>query len=103
MELTQERFSAMERRMDTREGFDQTFELSAMQSGASGSVRCRARGLDISPRGIGLLTDYPLVRGMVLRLMLPVSGTGAIVPVFGEVAWVDPAGGQVRAGLRFLR
>ena len=103
MEPIQERLSVMERRMEAREGFDHSFELSAMQSGASGSVRCRARGVDISLHGIGLFTDYPLVRGMVLRLMLPVSGTGAIVPVFAEVAWVDRAIGRFRAGLRFLK
>ncbi len=78
------------------------FELSAIEPGAPGGTTCKAQGLDISSYGLGLLTDYPLVRGMVLRLVLPAHESAA-VPVFAEVAWSDPVGGRFRAGLRFLQ
>ncbi len=61
-----------------------------------------AWGIDISSRGLGLTTEYALVRGTVLRLVFP-AAKGADVPVLAEVAWSDPAEGSHRAGLRFLQ
>jgi hypothetical protein len=102
-----ERLSIMEKRMSVREDFTNPFEfeLSASEPGASSGGTCRAQGIDISANGLGLLTDYPLVPGMVLRLVLPTRGVETMIPVFAEVAWAGPAGNsgdQVRAGLRFL-
>ncbi len=61
----------------------------------------KARGVNISPRGLGLLTDCALVKGMVLRLAFPGVDT-TMVPIFAEVVWIDPAGSCSMAGARFL-
>jgi hypothetical protein len=97
----------MEKRMSVREDFNNPFEfeLSATKSDSFGDATCHAEGVDISTHGLGLMTDYPLARGMVLRLVLPVRGVETTIPVFAEVAWArqaDESGNQVRAGVRFL-
>lgn len=97
----------MEKRRSVREDFNNPFEfeLSAIESCSSGDASRSAQGIDISTQGLGLMTDYPLARGMVLRLVLPVRGVETMIPVCAEVAWAglaDESGNQVRAGVRFL-
>ncbi len=94
----------MDRRTAEREGFQGPleFRLSAIESGAARGATCRAYGQDISSKGLGLLTDYPLRRGMVVCLELPAVGRAA-VPVFAEVKWAEPAIGGIKAGVRFLQ
>ena len=75
------------------------FKASAFESA---TVFCKGKALDISSQGLGLLTDYRLNKGMVLRLMLPEYWAGATIPVFAEVAWTCPLTDRFRAGLRFL-
>ena len=93
--------------MSVREDFNNPFEfeLSAIGSCSLGDASRSAQGIDISTHGLGLMTDYPLARGMVLRLVLPVRGTETMIPVFAEVAWAgqaDASGNRMRAGVRFL-
>ena len=94
----------MEMRVTERTEFNRPleFELSVTESSATGRARCKAQGLDISSRGLGLLTEYPLVKGMVVRLVLRADGVAVAVPVFAEVAWTDPVSDRLRAGFRFL-
>ncbi len=94
----------MERRMAEREGFHGPleFRLSAIESGALRGGTCGAYGEDISSRGLGVLTNYPLRKGMVVCLEMPAAGRSA-VPVFAEVKWAEPAIGGIRAGVCFLQ
>ena len=75
------------------------FKASAFESTA---VCGKGKALDISAQGLGLLTDYRLEKGMVLRLALPEYWSGATIPVFAEVAWSRPLTECFRAGLRFM-
>jgi hypothetical protein len=95
----------MERRASERKAFDQPLELemTAVEAGRAGNLTCRGAGVDICPDGLGLLSGYPLARGMVIRLAIQVGNTGNKLPVFAEVAWVSPAEERFRAGVRFLR
>ncbi len=90
-------------RMSDRKGFTQPirFEISALGTGDYTTFGGEA--VDISPDGLGLLSEYPLVKGMVVRLALPVEGVGTPVPVFAEVSRVVPVSNRHRAGLRFLK
>ena len=62
-----------------------------------------AQAQDICAGGLRIVTDYPLKKGVVLRLSLPLNGLRMPLPVFAEVAWTVPAAGRFSAGLRFLR
>ncbi len=79
------------------------FELSATGAAGMGPTMSVAQGLDISSHGIGMLADFPLTKGMILRLSLPLNVAGAALPVFAEVAWAIPDSDYFRAGLRFLQ
>jgi hypothetical protein len=94
----------MERRIVPRKTFRQSIEydLGAAFS-ASGKGKHSAHAQDISTHGLQILTDYPLKKGMVLRLGLLVSGVEISVPVFAEVAWAMPADKRFRAGLKYLK
>ena len=60
----------VERRGAGRKEFTRSldFKASAFESAA---VFGKGKALDISAQGLGLLTDYRLEKGMVLRLVLP--------------------------------
>ena len=73
-----------------------------MGSGLPENILKNGMGVDLSPGGIGLTTDYPLHAGDVLKLFFPVGVGDASLPVFSEVMWSRPADGEYRAGLRFL-
>ncbi len=96
----------MQRRMAERTGFDIPFEFELgpaerAASHACGPVMHKARVVNISPHGLGLLTDCALVKGRVLRLAFPAVDTAA-VPIFAEIVWIDPVGSCSVAGARFL-
>jgi len=59
-------------------------------------------GLDISQGGIGLVAEYPLKEGKLVRLFVPVQGKKTMVPVFSIIKWSKPMESQFRAGLQFL-
>ncbi|NWG13207.1 MAG: PilZ domain-containing protein [Acidobacteria bacterium] len=89
--------------MCERKSFRQSIEFGISVLGAGDYATFRGESLDISPDGLGLLSEYPLVQGMVVRLTLPVDGVGIPVPVFAEVSRVIPVGNRFRAGLRFFK
>ena len=94
----------MERRAADRRGFEQSIEFDfGAVAGKSDSKTCKVKAQDICSDGLRVLSDYPLERGMVVRLGIPVSGHELQIPVFAEVAWVIPAEHRFKAGLRFLR
>ena len=59
-------------------------------------------GVDISSGGLGVTTGYPLKKGDVLNIQLPVLDSATVLPVFSEVIWSIPASEEYRVGLRFL-
>ncbi len=91
----------MERRKAARKQFTKplSFRISDMEWG---SVNSGGQGVNISSRGLGITSAFPLAQGMVLRVALPVEDLGIMLPLFTEVTWVAPALGSCSAGLRFL-
>src|SRR5512144_2147906 len=79
-----------------------SFELTLLESGRPVNILKSGVGVDLSPGGMGLTTDYPLHEGEVLKLFFPVEVGNASLPVYTEVVWAKPTDGEFRAGLRFL-
>ena len=94
----------MERRTAERKGFGYSLEYDlGATAGESGIKTHTALAQDICADGLGILTDYPLERGAVVRLGLPVSGLQIVLPIFAEVIWTVSANNRCKAGLRFLK
>ncbi len=93
----------MERRITYRDEFKTPLELVlSIGSDVSHTGICRAHGVDISSDGLGLSTECPLHRFMVVRLGLHIT-CRATVPVFAEVKWTEPTTDGFRAGVCFLQ
>jgi hypothetical protein len=92
-----------EKRLSQRVEFKQVleFELSAAKRLASSPERS-ARGIDISPGGLGLEADDELQKGEVVKLSVPLGLGSVNIPVFAEVRWVAPFGERFRMGFQFL-
>jgi hypothetical protein len=90
-----------EQRIAERKKFTQALKLD-ISTIELGKMSCESRGVDVSSHGLGIVSDYPLLEGMVLRISLPVNEMGIALPVFAEVAWVMPGRESLRAGLRCL-
>ncbi len=58
-------------------------------------------GVDISNRGIGVITDRRLEEGDVIKLHFPLSETNTSLPVYAKVIWARQTHGKFRAGLCF--
>lgn len=94
-----------ERRLSRRNDYRKpvAFELSATRTAQGNDAPpSTGRGLDISSHGLGMETDISLRIGEVIKLLVPLNGFGANLPVFAEVRWVAGSGEGCRAGLRFL-
>jgi hypothetical protein len=91
----------MERRAVERKEFTRSFDFKANSFGPA-PVFVRSIGRDISSHGLGMMTEYRLEKGAVLRVILPEYWDGTTIPVFAEVAWTRPLGAGFSAGLRFL-
>ncbi len=91
----------MEQRKSERKEFTRllSFKVNTTESRI---VICGSRAVDISSHGLGMLSDYRLVRGMVLQISVPVEEIGITLPLFAEVARVSMARESFKAGLRFL-
>jgi len=61
------------------------------------------RTVDISRRGLGLITERPMAVGDGLAVQMDVSPDGDAVVVWGKVRWVRriPSTGRYRLGVRF--
>ncbi len=51
---------------------------------------------DVSPGGFGLVTEFPLIQGNMLKIKTSEPG----IPTYGVVRWVNREGDSYRAGLR---
>lgn len=87
-----------ELRLVSRMPFSQSvdFELTG------GIIQGNGRGLDISFRGLGLISDIPLAAGEILKLNLSSHPNGISIPVFSEVRWAKSEENQYRVGVQFL-
>lgn len=90
----------MEQRLTERKIFNQplSFEISLVESAEI--IQKNALGIDISPAGLGLTTEYALKKGEVLKVYIPAADT--VLPFYAEVVWSEPTDNSWRAGLRFL-
>jgi len=92
-----------EKRLYDRKAFNQplSFEISVLGE-ESKNIRQNGIATNISSDGFGMITDYSLKEGSVLKTYLPVQGVDLSIPVFTEVMWSVPNGNLFRVGLRFL-
>ncbi len=92
----------MERRTAERKTFTSTMEFKS-STFESGTAIYRSQGVDISSQGLGFMSDYRPALGMILRVGIPVDYIGITLPLFAEVAWIEPVKKSFRTGLSFLR
>jgi|WetSurMetagenome_2_1015567.scaffolds.fasta_scaffold1086790_1 hypothetical protein len=78
------------------------FQLRRIQSATGQLIRGEGGGLDISTKGLGLITDIPLTTGEIIKLSLPSHPDRIPVPVLCQVRWVKLEGGKYRAGVLFI-
>ncbi|HEY5512213.1 MAG TPA: PilZ domain-containing protein [Geomonas sp.] len=93
-----------ERRSNGRQTLRQavSFELSLVESGRLDNIVEQGMGVDLSPGGMGMITQYPLKCGEVVKLLFPVTEDETRLPVFSEVMWSTSSAGEFRVGFRFL-
>lgn len=92
----------MEQRLQLR--FPFKAPVSYQTLGASSSSLAQGQSLDISDGGISILDGLRLEKGVLIQMMLPISGSTVTVPVISEVRWSEATGsGSYRVGLRFLK
>lgn len=93
-----------EKRISRRTQFRQpiVFEMIVHHADLLENSELTGRGIDVSSGGIGLASPCPMTKGEVVKVSFPVNEGRMRVPVFTEVMWTVSAGGQWRAGLRFL-
>jgi hypothetical protein len=78
------------------------FQLRRIQTDTGKLIQGEGGGLDISTKGMGLITDTPLTTGEIIKLSLPAHPNRIPVPVLCEVRWVKLEGGKYRAGVLFI-
>ena len=93
----------MEKRQYERKEFNQPFSFEMSIAGDQlENVIHEATGVDISAYGLGLVTNYALKEGSVIKSRIPVSEVETSLPVYALVIWSKPANDNFRVGLRFL-
>jgi PilZ domain len=94
-----------DRRLAPRKSFSHSFQLerSRLFTGETSQVYEIGQGIDISPTGMGIKADTPLLSKETVRIYLPVQAVDIPLPVFAEVRWVTAHQHYYRAGLLFMR
>jgi hypothetical protein len=94
----------MEKRQHPRKKFSNPvgLDLVSEEKGNYTRISTQGTGIDISVGGMGIITDQPLEKGRVLKLLLPLSGEEITVPVFSVVKWTERNEGKLMAGVQFL-
>jgi hypothetical protein len=59
-------------------------------------------GVDISQGGLALKAIYPLEKGALLKVYVPVDELNLALPVYTEVIWANRENNEFTCGLRFL-
>ncbi len=80
------------------------FDKGPLEEGAGSpmGVHFLAQAVDISPGGIGMITQLPLREKDVVRVLIPGPEPSVSLPVRAQVVWCAPARTSTRYGLRFL-
>jgi hypothetical protein len=94
----------MEKRRHPRKEFSNRIgmDLVSEKKGNYNRISVQGTGIDISPGGLGIITDQPLEKGWVLKLVLPLSDGEINVPVFSVIKWTVPEKDGFRVGVQFL-
>lgn len=77
-------------------------ETNDQKEGAFQTIQLKGQAMDISPNGLGVMTDKYMEQGQVVRVYLPIGSSETIVPSFSEVRWVKTTEGKYRIGLQFI-
>jgi hypothetical protein len=92
-----------ERRASERQPYFEEMALGIVKAGTGGWVtQHRAHCLNLSHGGLGLSTSHVLRENQIVKIILPVKGFHATVPVLAEVSWVIAENNHYRAGIRYL-
>lgn len=93
-----------EMRSFKREPFDAPITVNVSEKDAVCVITAEKNAVcvDISPRGVGVVADFPLTEGQVLKLCMPSLKDGVALPCYGMVVWKKKLNGKTRAGLVFL-
>jgi len=59
--------------------------------------------LNISQGGLCILTDFYLMKGDILKLLVPQNNLNLANPLFAKVIWSRYEKGSYRAGLKFIK
>ncbi|MCX7661633.1 MAG: PilZ domain-containing protein [Candidatus Omnitrophica bacterium] len=84
-----------EKRLFEREGIT----LSVKLSSESKINDIEAKALDISPLGVGLISEVPLDKGLALEIRVELPGNEQIY-LRGEVVWSAKIEDKIRIGVR---
>lgn len=93
-----------EKRTSPRSAFQRPIQFDLNYVDAQGLITIEQEGVgvDISERGLGIFTVYPLKKDDVLRLHFPLDSIDTTLPVFARVAWAKLMEKRFRVGLEFL-
>lgn len=85
------------RRSSERKKIDKAIFIEAPAQNSTIPAYC----IDISNGGMGVLTDYMLHRGLIVKIYFPVE-ENVMIPIFAEVAWSSAIESGYRNGLCFI-
>ncbi len=94
-----------EKRSSKRRNFKKPVyvEQSILESQNPKVIKYVCQGIDISQNGIGLISNRPLKKGSVVRLILPPIKKDTEFTTFAKTVWSKKINGSYRVGLNFLR
>lgn len=73
------------------------FSVTEVVGGFASSLEKRGKVVDLSERGFGIETEYPLKRGHIITIKQRVHDN---LPTHGRVLWSKRVNGKFRAGLK---
>jgi PilZ domain len=78
------------------------FELNYVYGCQLITIEQDGMGIDISGRGLGMFTAYPLKDDETLRLHFPMNHVETTLPVFARVVWTRLVDNRFRVGFEFI-
>ena len=79
------------------------YSLSNADSSRTKPLMATAVSVDISPEGIGIVTDHPLEKGHVLKFENSIKMNKEVLKSEAVVRWTGLLYGKHRVGLEFLQ
>ena len=95
----------MEKRSKVRKPFKRTIRIERIIPETDRMIHIYQKEacLDISEDGLGVIGSFPLEKGQIVKLFIPISKGDTTLPVFAEIMWVKTVNDEIRAGLSFLK